>query len=90
VVVPARPRPVARLPVVRGRPGDSFLLLVNADGDPVEFEFPERLGALDARVVLDTAVLGTGTAAGTGPVVADCYRMAAHSAAVLRVTRPAT
>ena len=45
---------------------------------------PERLAALDERVVLDTADTGS-----TGRPVEDCYLMAAHSAAVLRVTRPA-
>jgi glycogen operon protein len=64
--------------------GGTYLLLLNAAGAPVDFVLPERLAALDEQVVLDTAAPG---AAGTP--VKDAYRLEAHSAAVLLVTRPA-
>jgi glycogen operon protein len=69
-----------------GRPirGNSFLLLLNAADDELEFVLPPRLAALDKHVVLDTA----GTHRESRPVK-DAYDMPAHSAAVLIVTRPA-
>jgi isoamylase len=64
--------------------GNSYLLLLNAAGGEVDFVLPDRLAALDEQIVLDTA--GADRAGGA---VKDSYRMAAHSAAVLLVSRPA-
>ena len=70
----------------RGRPirGNSYLLLLNAGPDPVDFVLPARLAALDVEVVLDT----TGQHQ-DGERVKDAYLMTSHSAAVLLVSRPA-
>jgi isoamylase len=64
--------------------GGSYLVLLNAMGTRTDFVMPERLAALDEQVVLDTA-----SADRSGRVVKDSYQLDAHSAAVLRVTRPA-
>jgi glycogen operon protein len=63
--------------------GNSFLLLFNASAGPVDFVLPERLAALDEQVVFDTA-----SAESAGRMVKDDYRLGAHAAAVLLVTRP--
>jgi glycogen operon protein len=70
----------------RGRPirGNSYLLLLNAGPDQVDFVLPARLAALDVEVVLDT----TGQHQ-DGERVKDAYLMTPHSAAVLLVSRPA-
>jgi glycogen operon protein len=65
-------------------PGHGFVLLLNAAPAPLEFVLPARLAALDQRVVLDTAADER-----AGRPVKDAYELAAHSAAVLLVTRPA-
>ncbi|NYJ07552.1 glycogen debranching protein GlgX [Petropleomorpha daqingensis] len=70
----------------QGRPirGNSYLLLLNAGPDPVDFVLPARLGALDVEVVLDTSVQHP-----AGERVKDAYLMTSRSAAVLLVSRPA-
>ena len=65
--------------------GDSYLLVLNAAAESVEFVMPERLAALDKVVVIDTA--GTDR---EGRRVNDSLQLGAHSSAVLRVTRPTT
>ena len=68
-----------------GRPvtGNSYLLLLNAAPEPVDFVLPARLAALDKRIVVDTSP------GRDEPQVKDHCAMDAHSAAVLLVTRPA-
>jgi glycogen operon protein len=70
----------------QGRPitGSSYLLLLNAADDRVEFVLPARLAALDTTVVLDSA-----GPAREGQRVKDACLLTAHSAAVLLVERPA-
>jgi glycogen operon protein len=65
--------------------GNSFLLLLNAAAEPVEFVLPDRLAALDEQVVIDTA-----TPEREGERVEKSFPMDAHSSAVLLVTRPPT
>jgi glycogen operon protein len=69
----------------RGRPirGNSYLLLLNAGPDPIDFVLPARLAALDVEAVLDTTAKHH-----AGERVKDAYSMTSHSAAVLLVTRP--
>jgi glycogen operon protein len=64
--------------------GNTYLLILNAAGQPTDFVMQERLAALDKRVVIDTA---SGDRAGQW--VKDSYRLDAHSSAVLLVARPA-
>ena len=68
-----------------GRPiaGNTFLLLFNAAGSGTEFVMPERLAALDRRVLIDT-----GSAQREGQRVKDSYDLEAHSAVVMLVARP--
>ncbi len=71
----------------RGEPitGNSFLVLLSASDQPVDFRIPERLRALDRAVVLNT------WSDQAGPVSSDDYAMPPFSAAVLTVARkPAT
>ena len=68
-----------------GRPirGNSYLLLLNAGADPVDFVLPARLAALDVEAVLDTTAQHR-----AAERVKDSYAMTSRSAAVLLVTRP--
>jgi glycogen operon protein len=63
--------------------GNSFLLLLNAAAEPVEFVLPDRLAALEEQVVIDT-----GTPEREGQRVEKAFPMDGHSSAVLLVTRP--
>jgi len=62
--------------------GNSFLVLLNAAPDGIEFLMPERLAALNMHVELDT-----GSPEREGQVVTDSYKLDDHSATVIRVTR---
>ena len=62
--------------------GNSFLVLLNAAPDGIEFLMPERLAALNMHVELDT-----GSPDREGQPVTDSYKLADHSATVIRVTR---
>jgi isoamylase len=63
--------------------GNSYLLLLNGAPTPTEFRMPDRLAALDMRVVLDGTA---GDREGTSVKVA--LDLEPHSAAVLQVSRP--
>ncbi|HEY8301917.1 MAG TPA: glycogen debranching protein GlgX [Jatrophihabitans sp.] len=64
--------------------GNSFLVLLNAGATALAFPVPQRLTSLDLQVVLDTVAPDT-----VGAQVSDLYQLAAHSAAVILVTRAA-
>jgi isoamylase len=65
--------------------GNSFLLLLNASAQAVDFPMPQRLAALDKQVVLDTARPDN-----EGVQVSDTYALAGRAAAVMLVARPAS
>ena len=68
----------------RGDPiaGNSYLLLLNGASNGVDFVVPERLSSLQLQVVVDTD-----SPASEDQSVGAVYPLAAHSAAVIRVSR---
>ena len=65
--------------------GDSFLILLNAAGNDVNFILPVRIRGRTMQVELDTADSGR-----VGSAVGSQYHLAAHSAAVIRLPTKAT
>ncbi len=64
--------------------GDSFVLLFNAAGNDVDFQFPPRLHEQTMELVLDTV-----DPERTNGTTDASYHLVAHSAAVIRIpTRP--
>jgi isoamylase len=65
--------------------GDSFLILLNAAGNDVNFMLPVRIRGRTMQVELDTADSGR-----VGSTVGSQYHLVAHSAAVIRLPTKAT
>jgi isoamylase len=66
----------------RGEPisGDSFLLLLNAAGNEVDFQLPPQVQGRTMSLELDTSTMPSETGISGG-----VYHLAAHSAAVIRI-----